>query len=114
MSSLLEYYEYLHSHPELSKQEANTCLYLMEQLQRMGYTPVRIGQYGVYADLCVDAELPWVLFRSDMDALPVTEETGVSYASENPGVMHACGHDSHMAMLLTAAEELREKKRQED
>ena len=110
MSRLLEYYAHLHAHPELSRQEANTCLYLMEQLQQMGYAPVRIGQYGVYADLCVDGALPWVLLRSDMDALPVTEKTGVAYASRNPGVMHACGHDSHMAMLLTAAQALREKK----
>ena len=110
MEKLLERYEYLHAHPELSKREINTCAYLMEQLQQMGYTPVRIGQYGVYADLCVDEKLPWVMFRSDMDALPVVEETGAPYASQTPGVMHACGHDSHMAMLLAAAEELIGKK----
>ena len=110
MSKLLEYYEYLHANPELSKQEANTCAYLMNALEKMGYRPVRVGQYGVYADLVADAALPWVMLRSDMDALPVTEETGVSYASRNPGVMHACGHDSHMAMLLTAAETLIGKK----
>ena len=110
MKHLLEYYGYLHANPELSKQEANTCVYLMDTLEKMGYQPVRAGQYGVYADLCVDQQLPWVLFRSDMDALPVTEETGVPYASQNPGVMHACGHDSHMAMLLTAAEELKDEK----
>ena len=110
MSKLLEYYEYLHAHPELSKQEAQTCVYLMDTLEKMGYQPVRAGQYGVYADLCVDEKLPWVMLRSDMDALPVTEETGVPYASQNPGVMHACGHDAHMSMLLRAAEELRGKK----
>ena len=54
MSKLLEYYEYLHAHPELSKQEAQTCVYLMDTLEKMGYQPVRAGQYGVYADLCVD------------------------------------------------------------
>ena len=109
MSRLLEYYEYLHVHPELSKQEVNTAMYLIDTLTQMGYAPVRAGKYGVYADLVADSELPWVVFRSDMDALPVTEETGIPYASQNPGVMHACGHDSHMAMLLTAAEELKEK-----
>ena len=110
MSKLLEYYEYLHANPELSKEEVHTAEFLTDTLAKMGYAPVRAGKYGVYADLIVDASLPWVLFRSDMDALPVKEETGVSYASKNPGVMHACGHDSHMAMLLTAAEELKEKK----
>jgi aminobenzoyl-glutamate utilization protein A len=109
MSKLLEYYEYLHAHPELSKQEFRTAEFLMEALSRMGYSPVRVGATGVYADLIVDQTLPWVMLRSDMDALPVTEETGVSYASQNPGVMHACGHDSHMAMLLSAAEELKGK-----
>ena len=110
MSKLLEYYEYLHANPELSKQEVHTSEFLMDTLQNMGYAPVRAGKYGVYADLVADPALPWVMFRSDMDALPVTEETGVSYASRNPGVMHACGHDSHMAMLLTAAEELKDRK----
>ena len=107
MSKLLEYYEYLHANPELSRQEFQTAEFLMQTLTQMGYSPVRIGKTGVYADLVMDKTLPWVLFRSDMDALPVTEETGVSYASQNPGGMHACGHDSHMAMLLTAAEELK-------
>lgn len=110
MSSLLEYYEYLHAHPEVSRQEFHTAEFLEETLKRMGYSPVRAGETGVYADLVADAKLPWVLLRSDMDALPVTEETGVPYASQNPGVMHACGHDSHMAMLLAAAEELKGKK----
>ena len=110
MSKLLEYYEYLHANPELSKQEFRTAEFLMDTLSGMGYVPVRIGQTGVYADLVADETLPWVLLRSDMDALPVTEETGVSYASRNPGVMHACGHDSHMAMLLSAAEALKHRK----
>ena len=109
MSNLLKYYEYLHANPELSKQEVNTAQYLTDTLAQMGYTPVRAGKYGVYADLVADTALPWVVFRSDMDALPVVEETGIPYASKNPGVMHACGHDSHMAMLLTAAETLKEK-----
>ena len=109
MNKLQEYYEYLHANPELSRQEVGTAQFLTDALSKMGYTPVRVGDTGVYADLIADPGAPWVLFRSDMDALPVTEETGVSYASRNPGVMHACGHDSHMAMLLTAAEELKQK-----
>ena len=110
MSKLLEYYAYLHAHPELSRQEFATARFLVDTLAGMGYAPVRIGETGVYADLVADPAAPWVLLRSDMDALPVAEETGVSYASQNPGVMHACGHDSHMAMLLAAAEELKKKK----
>ena len=109
MRELLQHYEYLHRHPELSKQEFRTAEYLERALGQMGYSPVRVGATGVYADLIMDPSLPWVMLRSDMDALPVTEETDVSYASENPGVMHACGHDAHMAMLLTAAEALKGK-----
>jgi len=110
MDKLLERYETLHQNPEVSGKEEKTALYLMGQLEAMGYAPARAGKYGVYADLCMDPALPWVLLRSDMDALPVTEQTGVSYASQNPGVMHACGHDAHMAMLLGAAAELKNKK----
>ena len=110
MSKLLEYYEHLHAHPELSGKEFCTAGFLMDALIAMGYAPVRIGETGVYADLITDPDAPWILLRSDMDALPVTEETDVPYASQNPGVMHACGHDSHMAMLLTAAAELKGKK----
>lgn len=110
MNELLTYYEYLHRNPEPSGQEENTACYLIAALTEMGYEPARIGKYGVYADLITDKDLPWILLRSDMDALPVTEETGVTYASQNPGVMHACGHDSHMAMLLEAAKELSDKK----
>ena len=110
MQNLKGYYEYLHAHPELSGQEEKTALYLEATLTEMGYQPVRVGKYGVYANLVAEENLPWVLFRSDMDALPVTEETNVEYASQNPGVMHACGHDAHMAMLLKAARELKDKK----
>ena len=110
MSKLLEFYEHLHAHPELSGKEFCTAGFLMDALTAMGYAPVRIGETGVYADLITDPDVPWILLRSDMDALPVTEETDVPYASQNPGVMHACGHDSHMAMLLTAAAELKGKR----
>lgn len=60
---------------------------MMAALTEMGYCPARIGKHGVYADLYGDAELPWVLFRSNMDALPVLEETEIAYASQNPGVL---------------------------
>ena len=103
MEHLFKFYEDLHQHPEFSGCEEHTADYLMSALTDMDYQPIRIGKHGVYADLRADPTLPWVLFRSDMDALPVVEETGVAYASQIPGIMHACGHDSHMAMLLAAA-----------
>lgn len=107
--SVIEHYRALHRHPELSGREIWTADYIVNALTRMGYLPIRVGDTGVYADLKIHDALPWLLFRTDMDALEITEETGLVYQSQNPGVMHACGHDAHMAMLLTAAKELRDK-----
>ena len=105
-----EHYKALHKIPEPSRHEIKTSAYICAELENAGYTPVRVGNTGVYADLCTDPSLPWILFRADMDALPVTEETGLPFASENEGMMHACGHDAHCAMLLTAAAMLKGSK----
>ena len=108
MDQVMKYYWALHQMPELSFHEAKTASFLQQALKDMGYAPVRVGETGLYADLCVDPKLPWLVFRADMDALPVTEETGAACMSENPGVMHACGHDAHMSMLLRAAQTLKD------
>ena len=104
------HYRALHQIPERAFQEYETAKYLRENLQQMGYAPKDLGQTGLYADLCADPKLPWLVFRADIDALPVQEETGLDYASKTTGMMHACGHDAHMAMLLTAAQELKAMK----
>ena len=98
---------HLHRFPELSLQEEKTAAYLTERLAELGYAPVSIAGTGVYADYILSPEKPWLLFRADIDALPVTEQTGLPFASENPGKMHACGHDGHAAMLLGAARAFR-------
>ena len=105
----------LHAHPELGNQEVRTSAFLAEQLRAMGYE-VRTGvaKTGVVAVLKGGKPGPVVALRADMDALPVTEETGLPFASKargeyngrEVGVMHACGHDFHMSMLLGAAEVL--------
>ena len=96
----------LHRHPELAFQEHRTAAYLAELLESFGYTPARgIGGTGLVATLD-RGDGPTIGFRSDMDALPIQEQTGLAYASEVPGKMHACGHDGHMAMLLAAAQYL--------
>ena len=105
-----KHYQTLHKIPELAMQEKKTSAYIYDELSKCGYNPVRVGETGLYADLCVDPSLPWLLFRADMDALPVTEQTGLPFASETEGMMHACGHDTHVAMLLTAATLLKESK----
>jgi amidohydrolase len=101
----------LHAHPELSGHEEWTARFVAQRLRELGFAPTEgVGQTcGLTADLPVNDE-PFVALRADMDALPITEETGVDYASTNPGVMHACGHDAHMAMLLGAARLLQQNK----
>jgi amidohydrolase len=100
----------LHAHPEVSGREEWTASFVAERLREMEYAPVeRVGGgWGLMADLRVD-DGPLVALRADMDALPVEEETGVEYASTVPGVMHACGHDAHIAMLLGAARLLKQR-----
>lgn len=98
-----KHYKTLHRMPERAFQEYRTTAYVEQALKDAGYEPVRVGETGLYTDLCKDQSLPWLLFRADIDALPVTEETGLPFQSEIDGMMHACGHDTHTAMLLTAA-----------
>jgi amidohydrolase len=118
MSSLLATYQQLHAAPELSMQEAKTSAFLAAQLRALGYTvSEKVGKYeeanatcyGVVA-VMKNGNGPTVLVRSDMDALPVTEQTGVEYASKNAGVMHACGHDIHITTLLGTAKVLAQMK----
>ena len=103
LADMIEMRRHLHRMPELSLQEKETAVFIREQLKALGYEPVAIADTGTYTDFIVDPEKPWLLFRADIDALPVTEETGLPFASEHPGKMHACGHDGHTSMLLGAA-----------
>jgi len=91
-----------HMHPELGFQEIRTAAKVAEILEQIGYRVRRgVGRTGVVAEF--GNGKPVVAIRADMDALPLQESNQVPYASQNPGVMHACGHDSHMAMALGAA-----------
>jgi len=104
---LLEHYEHLHRHPELSMEEHDTAEYIEDVLHGLGLETRRISETGVVA-VVENGGGRVVLGRADMDALPVTEDTALEYASETPGVMHACGHDTHMAGLLGAVRTLTE------
>ncbi|MFC3573581.1 amidohydrolase [Streptomyces yaanensis] len=96
-------YRDLHRHPELSLREHRTAGKLTERLRTAGYeTAEGVGGTGVVGVLR-NGDGPTVLLRADMDALPVTEETGLPYASEVADVMHACGHDLHVTWLAGAA-----------
>ncbi len=97
--------EYFHEYPELSFKEYKTADKIEEELRAMGLEPKRITETGIIADIKGKGNKT-VAIRADIDALPVTEENKVPYVSRNEGVMHACGHDTHMAMLLGAAKML--------
>lgn len=100
----------IHAHPELGFCETRTAALVAETLAEIGGISVHTGiaRTGVVADLG-DASGPTIAIRADMDALPIREATGHSFTSTNPGVMHACGHDAHTAILLGVAHLLRER-----
>jgi amidohydrolase len=114
LPALVDNYKKLHAAPELSTKEEKSSAFVASRLRALGYEVTeRVGKYnepdltcyGVVA-MMKNGNGPTVLVRSDMDALPVPEQTGLPYASATPGVMHACGHDIHMTTLLGTAEML--------
>lgn len=95
----------LHRHPEIAFEETGTAAKVSDELRRLGLAPRNgVGRTGVSADLGAGEKR--LLVRADMDALPLTEASGVDFASEIPGRMHACGHDGHMAIALSVAARL--------
>ena len=103
-SKLEALYRHLHSHPELSLKEEKTSEKLAEEFEKLGLRVTRcVGGTGVVAVL-ENGSGHTVMLRCDMDALPVTEATGLPYASRETGAMHACGHDVHMTCAIGAAE----------
>jgi hippurate hydrolase len=119
LASLLNTYEGIHEHPELSHHEERTSATLAQELRKAGYTVTeRVGKYPdgsqAYGVVAVMKNGPGrtLLIRADMDALPIVEETGVPYASQNSGVMHACGHDVHTTALIGVARVLAASRKQ--
>ena len=110
---LREIRHYLHQHPELSGQEYQTTAFLKERLEGLG---IRVLESGLKTGLIAEIGTghPVVALRADIDALPIVEQTGLPYQSQNLGVMHACGHDFHQTSLLGAAALLKEKEAQLD
>ena len=100
-----------HAHPELGFQEFRTSRKIEQFLKSLGLEPMKVSTTGVVALLKGRTDNgPVLLMRADMDALPVEEQTGLPFASEHSGLMHACGHDAHLAMMLTAARILTERR----
>ena len=106
---LVEIFEWLHRHPELSLKEYKTTEFIRNILLDNGIrlldTKLQTGLIAVIGN----GEAPIIAIRADIDALPIEEKTSLSYASENPGVMHACGHDFHATCMLGAAMLLKER-----
>lgn len=105
---------HLHQHPELGFQEFETARFVAERLQALGVEDIRTGIAVTGVTGLIRGSAPGtgkvVLLRADMDALPIQEENDVDYRSQNPGIMHACGHDAHTAMLLAVARLLIERR----
>ncbi len=99
--------QYLHSIPEIAFGEAKTAQFVEQKLTEFGVTVhPRMAGTGVIGSLTAGQGNKSIALRADLDALPIAEQTGVSYSSTHQGVMHACGHDGHTAMLLAAAQYL--------
>ncbi|GLV27938.1 putative amidohydrolase [Sphingobium sp. TomTYG75] len=119
MSDLMTLYRDLHAHPELSEQETATAAKLARRLKAMKFEVTeKVGGTGVVA-VMKNGEGPVLLIRADMDGLPVTEQTGLPFASKvrtktaegiETGVMHACGHDTHMTAFIETAQLLSSRK----
>lgn len=113
LPELLDLYRWFHAHPELSLKERETAARLAEELRDLGLEVHQdIGGHGLVAVLQGSAPGPVILYRADMDALPVQEATGLPFASKTPGVMHACGHDLHMANAVGVLQVMSELKDQ--
>jgi amidohydrolase len=108
---LVRYRRHFHAHPELSLIEFATAKFIERELREAGYDQIRtgIGRTGILATLQGAKPGPVTLLRADMDALPIEERNDEPYRSLTPGVMHACGHDGHMAILLAVARALRQR-----
>jgi amidohydrolase len=101
----------IHQHPELAFNEHRTAKLVAERLKSLGIdVQTGIGKTGVVGILKGNGSGKTIALRADMDALPMQETSNIPYKSQNDGVMHACGHDGHTAMLLGAAEALYQKK----
>ena len=101
---VVQWRRHFHQHPELSFEEFDTSDYIAKELSAIGYEVRRnVGGTGLTADLQTGTPGTVIAFRADMDALPILEETGLPFESEKAGLMHGCGHDGHMAVLLGTA-----------
>lgn len=107
---LIQFRRELHTYPELSLQEEVTSAKVAKKLAELNIPyQTHVGGFGVVAELQGHGDGPTIALRADMDALPITEETELPFASQKKGIMHACGHDAHTAILLGAISLLKDE-----
>ena len=109
---LVETRKHFHRHPELSSQEFETAAFIKRHLDEWHIPYETTGVSDIVATIQGDSGGKTIALRGDIDALPITEATGVDFASQNPGVMHACGHDTHATFMLGAAKVLKDLKKE--
>lgn len=103
MDYLVAFYKERHMHPEISLKEEQTAKAMADELRKVGFTVTEnVGGYGIVGIL-KNGDGPQILYRSDMDALPMLEKTGLDYQSKDESAMHSCGHDMHMTTLVGTA-----------
>src|SRR5258708_458504 len=113
LPKIIELRQTIHQNPELRYAEFETATLINNTLKMWGYDPqTKIAKTGIVATADSGKPGKTVALRADMDALPIQESAEVSYASQKPGVMHACGHDGHVATLLLAAYLLKESQKE--
>ncbi|MSQ32318.1 MAG: amidohydrolase [Dehalococcoidia bacterium] len=110
IKKLIELRRDYHLYPELSLKETHTALTISKQLHAIGIQNIKVAGTGVLGLIEGGKPGKTLLIRADIDALPITEDTGLSFSSTKPGVMHACGHDGHIAIGLQLAEALCKRK----
>lgn len=109
LQNCITYYEHLHMYPELGNEEYETQKYVSSLVNNIGYEIIPVDTTGFIAYLDVGAEQT-IALRAELDALPIEESNSSQIRSMNPGVFHACGHDAHMAMLITVSEIIQRNK----
>ncbi|MDK4233057.1 M20 family metallopeptidase [Corynebacterium accolens] len=102
-AEVIAWRRHIHRNPETANQEVETTNYIANILADYGLDPQRFPHTGLMVDIGPDTELGRLAFRADIDALPITEVTGLEFTSEKPGTMHACGHDVHTTVALGLA-----------
>lgn len=111
MTSATEFRRYIHANPELSTFEKNTSAYVVSELKKLGITKIHQGfsMYSILAEIDGMENGPMILFRCELDALPIQEDNDFEYKSIHEGISHKCGHDGHAATMFRFAQKLIEK-----